>query len=502
VAPRRYLIVSDTHLSDVEEHADGWKRFKSAAFLRDEDFRDLIGRFLAEHDPNDELVLVLNGDIFDFCITTLVPDDPPWPLRRRERTRGLEPTEAKAAWKLERILEQHPAFLSALVSFMEQGHRVIYVLGNHDHELHWASVQRVLVRALHAHASASARVIPEQPILFEPWFYYDPDGLYVEHGHQYDIYSSFPHILSPTSRLDGEEILALPLGGFSNRYLVSILGFFNPRSTDYICNLPGYFAHWLRFYAFSRRSILFGWFLGTAMVLVRVMRLRFGLWRQAQCHARGVTETARRFGLSWLAVWQLDQLKPTPIYFRTFRIVREFWLDRVLLILGLLALTGAGQALVPGPLALRLLPFVVGSTLLVWLYERSVATSGVFTVNEEAPGYAQAITELLPVKVVAMGHTHQPALVQLSPDSFFVNTGTWAPQFTWRAWHGPDPGSRHALFVTLDEGRVSLDLQVLPSTPGGTCSSVVPMPMPGGRFEDGGELPGVEREPTRRERRA
>ena len=502
MAPRRYLIVSDTHLSDVEEHADGWKRFKSAAFLRDEDFAALTQRFVAETAPGDELVLVLNGDIFDFCITTLVPQEPPWPLRRRERTRGLEPSEAKSVWKLELILEQHPVFVAALAEFLGLGHRVVYVLGNHDHELHWASVQAVLVRALHSHAAREGLSCPEDPIRFEPWFYYDPDGLYVEHGHQYDIYSSFPHILCPTAQLDGEEILALPLGGFSNRYLVSILGFFNPRSTDYICNLPGYVAHWLRFYAFSRRSILFGWFLGTLMVLVRIMRLRFGLWRQAQRHASGVIETARRFGIPWLAVWQLDQLKPDPIYFRTFRIIREFWLDRVLLVFGLLALTAVGQAFVPAALHMRLLPFVLGSAALVWLYERSVATSGVFTVNEEAPGYAQAITELLPVKVVAMGHTHQPALVQLSEDRFFVNTGTWAPQFTWRAWNGPDPGVRHALFVTLDAGRVSLDLQVLSQESGGAHCSVVPMPAPGGLDLFDNEVPGVTPARRRRESRA
>ncbi len=307
---RRYLIISDTHLSDVEEHDDGWKRFKGSGFVRDGQIRALLQRFAARATRGDELALVLNGDIFDFCITTCVPDRPRWPLRRRERSRGLEPSEHKAAWKLRVILDHHPEFVTALAEFLGAGHRVIYVLGNHDHELHWASVQAVLISALDQQAARLGVTIPEAPVRFEPWFYYDPGGLYVEHGHQYDIYSSFPHILSPTATLDGEEILALPLGGFSNRYLVSILGYFNPRSTDYICNLPGYFVHWLRYYAFTRRSILFGWFLGTLMVLVRVVRLRFQLWKQSQRHARGLVETAHRQGLPWRSVWLLDQLKP------------------------------------------------------------------------------------------------------------------------------------------------------------------------------------------------
>ena len=475
MAPRRYLIVSDTHLSDVEEHHDGWKRYKSAAFLRDRDLHGLFRRFMDEGQPSDELVLVFNGDIFDFCVTTCVPDEPPWPMRRHERTRGLEPSEAKAVWKLERILAQHPDFLTALADYVGRGHGLVYVLGNHDHELHWASVQRVLTDAVRERVASLGLSCSESPIRYEPWFFYDAGGLYVEHGHQYDIYSSFPHILSPTAHLDGEEILALPLGGFSNRYLVSILGFFNPRSTDYICNLPGYFAHWLRYYAFSRRSILFGWALGTLMVLVRVMRLRLELWKQSAPHAEAMVATALRFGLPWPSVWQLDQLKPIPIYFRTFRILREFWLDRVMLAAALLALTGVCLALAPFSPLVTLAALSLFSLVLVVVYERTVATSGVFTVNEEAPEYARAITELLPVKVVVLGHTHQPAFVQLSPDSYFVNTGTWAPMFTWRKWQGPDPCLRHALFVTLNAGRVDLDLQVLPSDPGDPPSSVIPL---------------------------
>ncbi len=486
---RRYLIISDTHLSDVEEHADGWKRFKSAGFLRDRQLLELTRRFAAEARPGEESVLVLNGDIFDFCITTRVPERPPWRMRRRERTRGLEPSEPKAAWKLAVILEQHPEFLTALAELLGAGHRVVYVLGNHDHELHWPSVQAVLEAALRDRAWDLGLDPATCTIRYEPWFFYDPAGLYVEHGHQYDIYSSFPHILQPTATLDGEEILALPLGGFSNRYLVSILGFFNPRSTDYICNLPGYVAHWLRYYAFSRRSILVGWFLGTMMVLVRVMRLRARLWTQAQGHAQALKETARRQGLPWTTVWSLDQLKPVPIYFRTFRILREFWLDRVGLVAGLVGLVAAAFTLLPGPPLLRLIPLLLGAVLTVVLYERRVATSGVFAVNEEAPGYARAITELLPARVVVMGHTHQPALIRLGADRTFVNTGTWAPMFTWRGWFGQDPGSRHAFFVSFDGEQMSMDLQVIPDEPGAKPVSMVPIPAPDRRYQVDEEQP-------------
>ncbi|MFA6035111.1 MAG: hypothetical protein WC889_19595, partial [Myxococcota bacterium] len=87
----RYLIVSDLHLADVEDNPDGWKYYKSSRFLIDDEFDRLVTRFLEEKLPDSEcggtpapLTMIFNGDIFDFDLITVVPDNPPWPVSKLE----------------------------------------------------------------------------------------------------------------------------------------------------------------------------------------------------------------------------------------------------------------------------------------------------------------------------------------------------------------------------------------------------------------------------------
>jgi UDP-2,3-diacylglucosamine pyrophosphatase LpxH len=273
--------------------------------------------------------------------------------------------------------------------------------------------------------------------------------------------------------LHGETILGLPLGGFSNRYLISVLGFFNPRSTDYICNAFGYFAHWRRFYAGTRRSALWGWLTGSAMVLVRVLGLRRHLAAQAPAHARRLARTAARYGLPVRTLETLDRAKPRPIAYNSFRILREYWLDRVALAFGLTVAAALFVLLGPLSAAPALLAAALVSAALVTAYEKLVATDGVFTVDREIKRYSDQIAKLLGAQVVVMGHTHRPSLERLPGGAAFVNTGTWAPMYTWRSLDQAHPGYRNTLQVLLAPDRIELDLCSADPGPQDRPSSVV-----------------------------
>ena len=201
----RYLVVSDLHLCDVEDHADGWKRYKSAAFVFDGQIAALVETFRTAGDG--EPTLVLNGDIFDFDLVAAVPDDPPFPVSRAERWRGLDATAEKSVWKLERVLAHHPRFVATLAQFAAHGHRIVYVLGNHDRELHFPEVRAALERAVRAAAGLEGAE-PARPLIqIEEWFYYVSGELYAEHGQQYDYYSSFRHLLAPVVEVRGQRTL-------------------------------------------------------------------------------------------------------------------------------------------------------------------------------------------------------------------------------------------------------------------------------------------------------
>lgn len=445
---RRYLVVSDLHLSDIEDHQDGWKAHKGSRHLFDQDLDELVVRSLDGAPPGGEFTLILNGDILDFDLVDAVPPDPPWPVHPTERVRGLHATPAKSAWKCRRILEHHPRFVATLARVLCRGHDVVYVLGNHDREFHFPEVQQVFVDTLVAALQATGASCDPRSIRFEPWFFLRADELYAEHGNQYDYYSSFRWLLHPVMCVKGEDRLALPMGNLSNRYLLTRMGFFNPHATDFILNVFAYLGHWLRFYAFSRRSLVWTWLWGSLVVMQRLLRQKKALHKAPAEYDDRLRTVADAQGLSSQAVARLAALQRPPITSRFYRIIREFWIDRLaiatLMIGGTLTL-----ALVPIPLWIQLMVPLVVFPLVFFIYERAVQGEDVFTIERQMPRYAARIAHLLPVRLVAMGHTHRPMIVPLARGVVFANTGTWA-SVARADGTGEEGGYRNFLLADFD----------------------------------------------------
>lgn len=451
----RYLVLSDLHLCDVEEHADGWKAYKSERFTFDGELVELLARFEAAGAPEDRLTLVLNGDIIDFDLVTAVPESPPWPVSRHERRRGMEPTEGKSAWKLTRVLSQHRALVEALAAFTARGHGLVYVFGNHDRELHFAAVQAVLVAALRDAGARLGLAVPESPVRFEPWFFLVPGELYVEHGNQYDYYSSFRHLLEPTWNHGGEPEIALPMGNLSNRYLMSSMGFFNPHSSDFILNVFSYVAHWFRHYAFSRRSLALNWLVGSLATMGALLRQRSRTLLQPPGYDALLAEAAARAQLSVEQMSRLRALARKPITDRFFRIVREFWIDRAVLAV---LMTGGTVvlALLDIPLWIKLMVPFSSFPLLFLGYEWLARGDTIFTVEHELPLIARSIADLLGVRIVSFGHTHVPRALPVARGVTFVDTGTWAPILVERDRHAP--GFWNYLQARVEGGEATVEL--------------------------------------------
>ena len=455
----RYLVVSDLHVTDVEDHDDGWQIHKSSRFLIDDDFDSLVRTFVSRTHGHGPRTLVLNGDIVDFDLVTAVPANAPWPVTPFERERGLDATEPKSAWKLAYILRQHPKFVATLAEFAAAGNRIVYVLGNHDREMHFEGVQRVLVDALEAHAAAAGTRIPDGALRFEPWFYYVANELYAEHGNQFDHYSSYKDVLSPT--VDGRDgpVIAVPMGNLSNRYMGTRMGFFNPHAADFILNLFRYFAHWLEHYAFTRRSLVVNWFVGSFLVVVRLIEQKKKLLMRRR-DEEAVTQVARRYNLSVRTLDALARLHKPPIANRLYRVLREFWLDR--LIMALVMAAGAVVfAFVPLPFWAKLTIPLLGFPLTYFVYERLAEGDDIFTVEQQIPSSARDIVEMLPVRVVAFGHTHKPRLIPLRDGATFVDTGAWAP-ITSADRSTLAPGYRNYLIADFSDGTLRLTFDCWP----------------------------------------
>jgi UDP-2,3-diacylglucosamine pyrophosphatase LpxH len=174
-------IISDLHLGAGDYLDD---------FDRDESFIELLktvgGRRGAE--------LIINGDFIDFVAINL----------EKASTRPfsrLGNSEDESLAKLERVLEAHGDLIISLRVFMEKGHRVVLVPGNHDIDIFWPRVRDRLLEELGSPDS--------EHFHFESSGIYRTGSLYVEHGNQYYADSVFEDFTHPFLRdpKTGEERL-------------------------------------------------------------------------------------------------------------------------------------------------------------------------------------------------------------------------------------------------------------------------------------------------------
>lgn len=145
-------------------------------FIADNALSKLIMKYSKRPNPVD---LVLNGDTFDFlkCPYTLKPK----PLYTPYITTQV------ALSKIKLINKAHPLVFRALRKFTQQKNKVIYFIrGNHDFELVFPEVQQAIKKCIN---------VQGENIIF-PGLWYDKDGVYSEHGHQYDPFNKIETIFA------------------------------------------------------------------------------------------------------------------------------------------------------------------------------------------------------------------------------------------------------------------------------------------------------------------
>jgi len=126
--------------------------------------------------------LIINGDFIDFVAVTLEKGISSRPFSR------LGCTEDESLAKLERVLSAHGDLFAALRRFMEKGHRVVLLPGNHDVDIFWPRVRDRLLEELGGPDSDHFH--------FESSGIYRSGSLYVEHGNQYyadSVFEDFTH---------------------------------------------------------------------------------------------------------------------------------------------------------------------------------------------------------------------------------------------------------------------------------------------------------------------
>lgn len=426
-------VISDLHLTDSEppRHRKAsrhplWKKFKTKEFFIDSTLESFL-QHIQEKANGNKVELILNGDIFDFDSVMSLPEQPIYKVNWLETRRGLFPKEEKSLFKAQIILEEHVIFFMALKKFIENGNDVVIVPGNHDVELHFPRVQKLLIDSLKLSEPFKAN------IRFVDWFYISEKDTLIEHGHQQDPYCMCEDPINPFLVDYNELSIRLPFGNVACRYIMNGLGLFNPHvEKNYIMSIKDYLKFFFKYLLRAQPLIIWTWFWGSLATLIHVTAERFATpLKLSASIEKETSEAAEKSKSSPGVVRELKQLFATPATQSPFLIMKELWLDRLFLILVSFVLIYFSVSLLKTYFAISyfwtFIPLIFFVPFFLF-YARSV-TSLVSQYKQPDEHHLARQAAVAGVKRIIYGHTHV-AVHEHYGAVEHLNSGSWSPAFT------------------------------------------------------------------------
>lgn len=452
------LVLSDVHLGSDLVHCaqpDAPER-DAGSDGRDRQLAALFDWYREHRQRGRHWRLVIAGDFVDFVGMSVSPPSSrlPTPPDEEDVTLGLGGAEDHTIYKLRCVARRHRAVFESLARFIESGNTLVVVRGNHDVDFHWPAVQDEFVRQLALHAR-----IERGRVEFSPWFYYEEGRVFVEHGHQYDRYCSYEHVLHPVSPGDPRR---------SSRSLSDILLRHVVRPTRGLLQSGHDRNGPLDYIAFGLRLGVKGTVRLGARFASAVATL-FGIWKEhasdgarriRQHHERRMSDLATRLGLKLESLRALASLHRPPVTRSFGHLALAVMLDRVAL--GILGLVSAVLAFT---FASRFQNALVAvASVCVFIALASAVLSRVrhdVDPSSELRDGAMRAVRLFPAAFVVMGHTHLPEVTtRAGSDSTYVNLGAWADAEGEGGEQGATASRTHLVVHFGDDGRSEAELRV------------------------------------------
>ena len=425
------VIVSDLHLSDADTGRTDkpfWKAYKRKEHFFDDDLVRMIRH--VEEESRGPVEIIFNGDVFDFDNVVALPADPPKKISWLARWRGLGSEEWMSVFKVERILNDHERLFRFLGSCVERGNRLVFVHGNHDLELAWDSVRAKILEALEVGDPS----VLDEGVRFCDWFYVSQKDTFISHGHLYDPFCAVRHVIEPMIRLrpNGPKLVRLGFGDLSERYILNGMGYFNPHaSSNYIMSAVEYFKFFWKYMAKTQPLLLFTWLSGSLVTFYVTMRHHLApRIRDPLGIEERVGDIAQASQVEPRVVRQLHEVNVAPAASNPYRILRELWLDRALLLLAAFYVASQVFLTVNIVLPASIWWFLIPLCLLLPFFTAYAVgvKSQVFQGPMISQDVAHTIQAITGCNRLAFGHNHEPEHSRIG-DVEYVNSGFWSPAY-------------------------------------------------------------------------
>ncbi len=420
--------MSDLHLCEAEpEHPKFklWKKYKTREFFFDSVFAEFL-ESLVDKARGEPIELVLNGDIFDFDSCMALPEQPTFRINWLERRRGLHPQENKATFKLCRILEDHSVWLEAISNFIRRGNFVVFIVGNHDIEMHFPAVQEKFIERLGLDESERKRV------RINEWFYISGQDTLIEHGNQYDPYCVCEDPLHPFVKRFNRIEVKVPFGNLATRFMINGMGFFNPHvDSNYIMSIHEYVTFFLRYMIRAQPLIMITWFWGAVVTLFSALmdRLKEPIRNPLTVEDK-VERAAAKANATPRMVRELKELFVAPAASEPILLLKELWLDRAFLVLAAFLLVAQIFLFIKQVYSLSFFWMFIPLFLLLpfFIFYSKTITSDVIRFKEPREEILSTAALITNVQRIIYGHTHVVRHEMIGPVEH-LNSGCWSPAF-------------------------------------------------------------------------
>ena len=431
------MIISDLHLGEDIKPASSKMGFLRHVVLLERALEAFLNHHAATRLDDRPWRLIVNGDMVDFLSICLLPgahddaSDAGERVAPEDHVYGLGTRPQAARAKMRRVLERHPGVFGALARFLGAGNDLQIVAGNHDVEFHWPIVQETFKQGIGARwtaepaaAEPGARAAGdiEAAITFHPWFYFQENVVWVEHGHQYDDYCSFDYVLDPVAP-QGDQIV-MNVGAAGMRYV----------SNQFEAGHAGDADDWTAWeyvrWSFAKGArglwrIAKGYFhmvVGMLTMWRIFMRQPEAVEARRLTHRERLRDLAAQVKLSEETLLAVENLRRRPIVTNLLAVVMAVMLDRLLVVIAatLLVLTSvlALPWLWAGAAVASVLALAFGANLVLSRRRDVDTTAKMRAVPEQIRRHVRA-------PFVVFGHSHKPVALELEGGGWYFNTGAW-----------------------------------------------------------------------------